>query len=100
MGVSRQYDRGERAEALTELQLPVDRLLHSRIPGVAEDAATAQGPRAELHPPLVPTDHLALRVRGGDLSAQRLVAVHAPVDRGDGPEKLFDLPIVVLHAEE
>jgi len=69
MGVFGQHDRGKRTEALMELHLPVDLFLHSGVPGVAEDAATAQRPRAELHPPLVPADHLALCEGGGDLPA-------------------------------
>ena len=69
-GALLQDGRGERAEALAELDLEVHRRLHRRRPGVAQDAPGAQGPRAELHPALEPADDLAVGQQAGDVLEQ------------------------------
>ena len=62
--------RGERAEALAELDLQVHRGLHRRGAGVAQDAPGPEGPRAELHPALEPADDLAVGQQRGDVLEQ------------------------------
>lgn len=100
MRVLGQHDGRKRAKALAELHLSIDDFLHVRVPGIAEDTAAAQRPRPELHPALVPADHLALPDGGGNLPAQRLLVIHPPVDRGHGPEEFLDPWVAVLRADQ
>ena len=62
-----EHARGERPEALAELDLQVHRRLHRRRARVAEDAAGAERARAELHPALEPADDLAVGQQLGDV---------------------------------
>ena len=83
-----EHGRGERPEALAELDLEVHGGLHGRRAGIAQDAARAQGPGAELHPALEPADDLAVGQQGGDV-VEQLALVGEPLAgcavRGQGP---------------
>ena len=48
----------ERAKAFAKLDAQIERALHARRPGIAEDRARAQRARAEFHPSLEPADRL------------------------------------------
>src|SRR5690606_30644009 len=65
-----QNTRGKRPEALTELDLQVHLGLHSRAPGISEDAPGAQGARPELHPTAEPTDYLLVRQESRHFAGQ------------------------------
>src|SRR6185436_3851634 len=65
-----EHRRRKRTEPLTEFRLEVHLLLHLGISCVADDAAVAERPRAELHPALEPADDLALGQPGGDHATQ------------------------------
>ena len=77
-GALAEHGRGERPEALAELDLEVHRRLHGRRARVAQDAARAQGPRAELHPALEPADDLAVGQQAGDVVEQLGLVVEPP----------------------
>src|SRR5690606_23977707 len=90
--------RRERPEPLAELDLDVHVGLHLRAAGIAEDAATPERARTELHPSVEPADDLAVgQLRGhlrGQLGARQLHILG--VDR---VERLFDLAVRVLGAK-
>ena len=56
-----QHRRREGPEGLAILDLQVQRLLHRRRARITQDRAVAERARAELHPPLEPSERLALR---------------------------------------
>ena len=64
--------RGERTEALPELDLQVHHRLHPRRAGVPQDRAGAQRPGPELHPPLEESHDLTLGDAPGHLVRPRL----------------------------
>src|SRR5262249_16911144 len=86
--------RREWAEALAVLDLEVERLLHRRRAGVAEDRAAAERARAELHAALEPADRLPLRqpVRAGGDQARG-------VERFEHRARLGELALDLLQAE-
>ncbi len=60
-----QYCGGEGAEALAELHLEIELLLHCRRARVGEDRTRAERARPELHPSLVPAECLPCGERTG-----------------------------------
>ena len=95
-----QHDRRKGAERFAELDLQVHHGLHGFAAGVAEDAAGAQGARAELHPPLKPADHLLARDQLSDLVAHVIVVDAARIDGADAVEELDDFVVGKAGTEE
>ena len=79
-----EHRRRERAEALAVLHLQVERLLHGRRAGVAEDRAAAERARAELHAAREPRRRLPAREPAPRSSHDTKTATRrprSPVDR-------------------
>ena len=81
----------EGAEALPELDLHVQGVVHLRVAGVGEDAAAAEGARPELHPSLEPADDVACSEMSFAVSAQELLVRERPVLRARAVQVLRDL---------
>src|SRR5439155_14030632 len=92
--------RRERAKALAEFDLQVQRRLHLRRARVAENAPRAQRPRPELHPALEPADDLALRQPAGDLREQLLLAGNLLVAGAEPVKRAANLGTREARAEE
>ncbi len=60
MNLLAQHRRGERPKAFAELDFQIHGRLHLGVARVAEDAASAQRPRAEFHAAAEPADDLAV----------------------------------------
>ena len=76
---------------VSELDLQVHYRLHFRAAEVAQNTASAERPRADLHSPLHPADHFFVVDVSGDQLAQFVFVGEMLIRRADGREKRFDL---------
>ena len=100
MDVLAQHAGSKGPEALPELDLEVHDRLHLRRPGVANDAARPQGPRAELHPAVEPAHRLLLRHGLSDVLQQLRLVAKIMVTGPGLVEKLLDLARGILRPQE
>src|SRR6185312_4833058 len=85
-----QHRRCEGAEALAELDLEIEQLLHGRRARVAEDRACAERARSELHATLEPADGLALD-EGADDAVEKSLVIERLEIRANRREPAPDL---------
>src|SRR4051812_38506521 len=83
---------GKRTKTLPEFDLLIHLGLHSRTPGIAQNAAGPQGAGAKLHPPAEPPHHFLIAQKRRHSSREHFGCeplVHRPLRL----QVLLDLPI-------